>query len=130
MGLIMKNDLKKAVLATVPVLTGYLVLGFGFGILMRSAGFGIGLSVAMSLMVYAGSMQYAAVGLLGGVLPERGGAVLSFRVGPQPDRLRGGGLAPCLETEHAAQYFRWDSLLYGTGADGLLIGDGSGRSYN
>ena len=62
----MKNDLKKAVLDTVPVMTGYLVLGFGFGILMRSAGFGIGLSVAMSLMVYAGSMQYAAVGLLGG----------------------------------------------------------------
>lgn len=62
----MKQMTKKAVLATVPVMTGYLVLGFGFGLLTRSAGFGTGLAVAMSLFIYAGSMQYAAVGLLSG----------------------------------------------------------------
>lgn len=62
----MKRTLKKAVLDTVPVMTGYLVLGFGFGLLMRSAGFSIGLAVAMSVFIYAGSMQYAAVGLLSG----------------------------------------------------------------
>ncbi|MBQ7345936.1 MAG: AzlC family ABC transporter permease [Oscillospiraceae bacterium] len=62
----MKDVLKRAVLATLPVMTGYLVLGFGFGMLMRSAGFGVGLSVAMSLFIYAGSMQYAAVGLMTG----------------------------------------------------------------
>lgn len=62
----MLRILKKAFLATLPVLTGYVVLGFGFGIVMRSAGFSVGLAVAMSVFVYAGSMQYATVGLLSG----------------------------------------------------------------
>ena len=61
-----KNILKKAFLATVPVLTGYLVLGFGFGIIIKSSGFSAWLAVIMSLCVYAGSMQYAAVGLMTG----------------------------------------------------------------
>ena len=58
--------LGRAVKATAPVLTGYLVLGFGFGVIMRSQGFGALVTVAMSLFIYAGSMQYAAVGLLTG----------------------------------------------------------------
>lgn len=62
----MKQTIKTAFLSTVPVLTGYLVLGFGFGLLMKSAGYGIGMAFAMSLLIYAGSMQYAAVGLLTG----------------------------------------------------------------
>ena len=62
----MKKVIKKAFKATIPVLTGYLVLGFGFGIIMRSSGYGILLTFAMSLFIYAGSMQYAAVGLLTG----------------------------------------------------------------
>lgn len=61
-----ESVLKKAFLATVPVLTGYLVLGFGFGIIIKSSGFSAWLAVAMSLFIYAGSMQYAAIGLLTG----------------------------------------------------------------
>ena len=62
----MKNTLKSAFLDTIPVLTGYVCLGFGFGILMKSAGFGILHAFVMSLLIYAGSMQYVAVGLLSG----------------------------------------------------------------
>ena len=62
----MKKTLKPALIATLPVLTGYLVLGFGFGIIMKANGFGIALTAAMSLLIYAGSMQYAAIGLLTG----------------------------------------------------------------
>lgn len=62
----MKNTLKSAFIATIPVLTGYVVLGFGFGIILKSAGYGIFLAFAMSLLIYAGSMQYVAVGLLTG----------------------------------------------------------------
>lgn len=51
---------------TVPVLTGYLFLGMAYGILMDSAGYPWWLAVLMSLVVYAGSMQYAAVPLLAG----------------------------------------------------------------
>lgn len=62
----MKQTFKSALISTIPVLTGYLVLGFGFGIILKSAGFGILPAVAMSVLIYAGSMQYVAVGLLTG----------------------------------------------------------------
>ncbi len=51
---------------TMPVLAGYIFLGFGFGLLMYQSGYGILFSVGMSLFIYAGSMQYAAVGLITG----------------------------------------------------------------
>ena len=62
----MKKILKPAFISTVPVLTGYLVLGFGFGIILKSNGYSIWLALAMSAMIYAGSMQYVAIGLLTG----------------------------------------------------------------
>lgn len=61
-----KSGLRQAFLDTVPVMTGYLFLGFGFGILMEQNGYGFLWAGAMSLFIYAGSMQYAAVGLLTG----------------------------------------------------------------
>ena len=62
----MKSNAKKAFLASVPVMAGYVVLGTGFGILMSSKGYGPLWSLAMSLFIYAGSMQYLAVDLLSG----------------------------------------------------------------
>ncbi len=62
----MKHTVKTAFVDTIPVLTGYLVLGFGFGIILKSAGYGIFMSFIMSTFIYAGSMQYVAVGLLTG----------------------------------------------------------------
>ncbi len=59
-----KSAFKIAFRDTVPVMTGYLFLGFGFGILMQQNGYGVLWSVAMSALIYAGSMQYVAVGLL------------------------------------------------------------------
>ena len=61
-----RETLRRAFLDTVPVMTGYVFLGFGFGILMYQSGYGAGWSFAMSLLIYAGSMQYVAVGLLTG----------------------------------------------------------------
>lgn len=60
----MKKIVKAAFIDTIPVLTGYLVLGFGFGIILKSNGYGILMAFIMSLMIYAGSMQYVAIGLL------------------------------------------------------------------
>lgn len=60
----MKKTLKTAFIATVPVLTGYLVLGFGFGIILKSSGYGVLWAFLMSLLIYAGSMQYVAIGLI------------------------------------------------------------------
>ena len=47
-------------------MAGYVVLGTGFGILLRNAGYGVLWAAAMSLLIYAGSMQYVGVSLLTG----------------------------------------------------------------
>lgn len=60
------DSVKKNFLKTLPVMTGYIVLGIGFGIVLRSKGFGIGWCFAMSLFIYAGSMQFVAVDLMAG----------------------------------------------------------------
>ena len=61
-----KETVKKAFTATIPVMTGYLVLAIGFGILLKTKGYGVGWSIAMSGFIYAGSMQYLAIDLLCG----------------------------------------------------------------
>jgi len=50
--------------ATLPVMTGYLCLGMAFGVLMKTNGYGVGWSVLMSLMCFAGSMQFLTITLL------------------------------------------------------------------
>ena len=49
---------------TVPVMVGYLFLGTAYGILMKVNGYGCFWALAMSLLVYAGSLQYVGVTLL------------------------------------------------------------------
>jgi len=57
---------RKAFLATLPVLTGYIVLGIGFGVILKSRGYGFWWALVMSVCIYAGSMQYVAIDLLTG----------------------------------------------------------------
>ncbi len=59
-----KQTVKQAFITSIPVMAGYLVLSIGFGILMRNAGYGVLWTAAMSIFIYAGSMQYVGVGLL------------------------------------------------------------------
>ena len=61
-----KSAVRAAFLDTVPVMAGYVFLGFGFGILLYQSGYGAVWSLAMSLFIYAGSMQYLTVSLLTG----------------------------------------------------------------
>ena len=58
------SQFKTVFLDTLPVLTGYLFLGGGFGILLSQAGYGVGWAAVMALCMYAGSGQYLAVSLL------------------------------------------------------------------
>lgn len=51
---------------TIPVMTGYLFLGFGFGILAQQNGLSLWWALAMSVFIYAGSMQFVAVTMLSG----------------------------------------------------------------
>lgn len=58
------KTIRQAFYKSVPVMAGYVVLGTGFGILMRNAGYGVLWTAAMSAFIYAGSMQYVGVSLL------------------------------------------------------------------
>ena len=49
---------------TFPVFIGYIFLGIAFGILSGSSGFHVGWAFLMSLLIYAGSMQFVTVPLL------------------------------------------------------------------
>jgi len=61
-----QSTFKTAFLDTLPVMTGYLFLGFGFGIYLNQNGYGPLWALAMSLFIYAGSMQFVAVSLMTG----------------------------------------------------------------
>ncbi|MDR9787403.1 MAG: AzlC family ABC transporter permease [Peptococcaceae bacterium MAG4] len=62
------NEITKALKAafphTIPVFTGFTFLGIAFGILMNTKGYGLGWTVLMSLLVFAGSAQYVTVNFL------------------------------------------------------------------
>ena len=60
------ETVKAAFVKSLPVMAGYIILGIGFGILAHNAGYGFLWALAMSLFIFAGSMQYVGVGLLAG----------------------------------------------------------------
>ena len=51
---------------SIPVMAGYIVLGMGFGMLLGAKGYGVFWAIAMSVFIYAGSMQYVAIDLITG----------------------------------------------------------------
>ena len=57
---------KHAFKQSVPIMAGYIVLGMGFGVLLESKGYGVLWAIAMSVFIYAGSMQYVAINLITG----------------------------------------------------------------
>ena len=61
-------------------MAGYLVLGLGFGVLLQTKGYGVGWALAMSALIYAGSMQYLAVDLLAGGATLVAAALMTFTV--------------------------------------------------
>lgn len=58
------HAVKAAFPHTIPVLTGFLVLGVAYGVLMQSKGYGAPWVLLMSGVAYCGSMQFVAITLL------------------------------------------------------------------
>lgn len=58
------SALKYAFPKTIPVMVGYLFLGTAYGILMKVNGFGFGWVLAMSICIFAGSLQYVGITFL------------------------------------------------------------------
>ena len=80
----MQNHWSRALRAafphTIPVLTGYLVLGTAYGILMQAKGYGTGWAMAMSAIAFCGSMQFVALTLLTAVFDPIQAFLLSLMV--------------------------------------------------
>ena len=76
-----RKALKTTFLDTSPVLTGYLFLGAGFGILLgEKTGLGVGWAAAMAAFMFAGSGQYLAVSLIAGHASLISTAIATFLV--------------------------------------------------
>ena len=75
-----RKNLKTVFFDTLPVLTGYLFLGAGFGILLSQHGYGFGWAFLMAAVVFAGSGQYLAVDLLSGGASILSAAIATFLV--------------------------------------------------
>lgn len=55
---------QKAFVKSLPVMAGYIVLGIGFGILLKVNGYGLGWALLMSIFIFAGSMQFVGITLM------------------------------------------------------------------
>lgn len=75
-----KAALKAAFPHTIPVFTGYLVLGTAYGILMNSKGFSLFWIMLASVFIYAGSMQFVTVSLLAAGFDLMGAFLMTLAV--------------------------------------------------
>ena len=84
----MKNVNKNAHIAairaafpkTLPIMAGFIFLGMSYGILITSRGFSPIYPIATSLFVFAGSLEFALVGLLGGAFNPIEALLLSLMI--------------------------------------------------
>ncbi|MBR2715774.1 MAG: AzlC family ABC transporter permease [Ruminococcus sp.] len=95
-----KSDIKKAFISTIPVFAGYIALGFGFGVLLSTEGFGALWALFMSITMFGGSMQYAAVDFLADAISLAEAAVMTLIINARHlfygislvDKYKGSGL--------------------------------------
>ena len=74
------KTLRRAFLASVPVMAGYIVLGTAYGILLADKGYSLAWGFAQSLLVFAGSMQFVGINLLAGGASLVSAAVMTLLV--------------------------------------------------
>lgn len=72
---------KKAFKSSIPVMTGYLVLGTGFGLLLNTKGYGALWAFAMSVIIYSGAMQFVMIDLITGGASLTATALTSLMLG-------------------------------------------------
>jgi 4-azaleucine resistance transporter AzlC len=65
---------------TVPILAGFLFLGIAYGIFMNSLGFNAMYPILMSLLIFAGSMEFVAANLLLGAFDPINALLLTLMV--------------------------------------------------
>ncbi|MEG1930061.1 MAG: AzlC family ABC transporter permease [Anaerovorax sp.] len=79
-----KTEFRKAFIfafpLTLPVLTGFLIIGMVYGVLMQTKGYGTFWAVLMSAIAFCGSMQFVAITLLTAVFNPLQAFLLSLMV--------------------------------------------------
>lgn len=71
---------KYAFKQSIPIMAGYIVLGMGFGVLLEAKGYGVLWAIAMSVFIYAGSIQYVAIDLITGGASVIAAALMTLMV--------------------------------------------------
>ncbi|MFA7077642.1 MAG: AzlC family ABC transporter permease [Syntrophomonas sp.] len=68
-----KQELKQGINDSIPIILGYLPLGFAFGVLANEVGMSIIQATMMSVLCFTGAGQYIAIGVM-----QAGGAVFTI----------------------------------------------------
>ena len=73
---------------TLPILAGFLLLGFAYGLLMRTKGFSFLYPMCMAMTIFGGSLEYVTVSMLliFGLCDETFSITCSADVPPEVDR--------------------------------------------
>ena len=59
-----QKELKQGMKEAIPIVLGYLPLGFAFGVLAKEAGMSVAQAVIMSVLCFTGAGQYIAIGIM------------------------------------------------------------------
>lgn len=76
----LNKDFLYALKASIPTMTGYIVMGIAFGLLIANLGFSPLWAAFMGLIIYGGTMQFIAVDLLANQTPLITVALVTFLV--------------------------------------------------
>jgi len=68
-----KQELKQGIKDSIPIILGYLPLGFAFGVLANEVGMSIIQATMMSVLCFTGAGQYIAIGVM-----QAGGAIFTI----------------------------------------------------
>ncbi|MEK3735281.1 MULTISPECIES: AzlC family ABC transporter permease [Paenibacillus] len=104
------NTYLQGVKDCVPTLLGYLSIGFAAGVVERTAGFSLMEIALLSLIVYAGSAQFIAAGMVAAVSPIATIVTTIFFVNAR-HLLLSAAIAPYFEKLSARKSFFIGSLL-------------------
>ena len=92
------RDLKRGILATVPLTPGIIAFGLLYGMMARQVGFSAWEAWSMSLIVHAGSAQFIALGMWS--VADAGTIILTTLVVNLRHLLMGASIAPHLRPLH------------------------------
>ncbi len=68
-----KKELKQGMKDALPIVLGYLPLGFAFGVLAKDVGMTVSQATMMSVLCFTGAGQYIAIGVM-----QAGGAIITI----------------------------------------------------